>query len=137
MLRCYRDGTDPKDAGGWYRTGDLGSVDASTGRLTVDGRADELIITGGEKVWPAVVEAVLLGIDGIADATVVGRPDPEWGEVVVALVVADDPAHPPTLDAVRAAVRDHLPAYCAPKEIELRPSLPRTTLGKLRRADLR
>ena len=136
MLRCYRDGTDPKDADGWYRTGDLGSVDTSTGRLRVDGRADDLIITGGEKVWPAVVEAVLSAIDGIADVAVVGRPDPEWGQRIVALVVASDPTHPPSLDAVRDVVKSRLPASCAPKALELRSDLPRTVLGKLRRAEL-
>jgi o-succinylbenzoate---CoA ligase len=133
LLRCYRDGTDPKDARGWYRTGDLGTYDATTGRLTVDGRADELIITGGEKVWPAPVEELLRADPRVGDAAVVGRPDPEWGTRVVAVVVPKDPADPPTLDALRNRVKEWLPAAAAPKELVLADSLPRTGLGKLAR----
>ena len=94
LLRCYRDGTDPTDARGWFRTGDLGHVDAATGRLTVEGRADDLIITGGEKVWPEPVEDVLRGAPGVADVAVVGRADPEWGQRVVAVVVPDRSGRP-------------------------------------------
>ena len=56
LLRAYRDGHDPKDADGWFATGDRGAVDAA-GRLTVDGREGDLIVTGGENVWPDPVEA--------------------------------------------------------------------------------
>lgn len=75
-LRCYRDGSDPKDSEGWYRTGDAGSVDPSTGILTVAGRTDDLIITGGENVWPEPVEVALLNHPGVQQVAVVGRPDP-------------------------------------------------------------
>ena len=136
LLRCYRDGTDPTDGRGWYRTGDLGTIDAGTGRLTVAGRADDLIITGGEKVWPAPVEDVLRSDPRVADVAVVGRADPEWGQRVVAVVVPADPATPPTLDALRAVAKAHLPAASAPKELELTDSLPRTTIGKLTRHGL-
>lgn len=133
LLRCYRDGTDPTDARGWFRTGDLGHVDATTGRLTVEGRADDLIITGGEKVWPEPVEDVLRGAPGVADVAVVGRADPEWGHRVVAMVVPTDPAAPPTLASLRSRVRERLPVAAAPKELELVDSLPRTAIGKLAR----
>ncbi|MFN7151144.1 MAG: class I adenylate-forming enzyme family protein [Microthrixaceae bacterium] len=140
LLRCYRDGTDPGGEGtdpvgpdGWYRTGDLGSVDPSTGRLRVLGRADDLIITGGEKVWPAPVESILAMDHRVHEVAVVGRPDPEWGARVVAVVVPTDRAEPPTLQGLRDLVRTELPRAAAPKELELVDSLPRTGLGKIRR----
>jgi O-succinylbenzoic acid--CoA ligase len=135
LLRCYRDGTDPKDADGWLATGDEGQL-ADDGLLTVHGRRGDVIVTGGEKVRPDPVEALLRAVPGVADVAVVGRPDPEWGQVVTAVVVPTDPASPPTLDALRATVKEQLPAWCAPKAIELRDDLPRTALGKVRRRAL-
>jgi len=87
-VRCYRteDGEhDPKDADGWLRTGDVGEI-GSDGLLTVLGRADDVIVTGGEKVWPEDVEAVLRRLPGVGEVAVVGRPDPAWGQQVVAVV---------------------------------------------------
>jgi o-succinylbenzoate---CoA ligase len=137
LLRAYRDGTDPKDADGWLRTSDLGAVDAETGRLTVWGRADDVIVTGGEKVWPDPVEELLRSHPGVDAVAVVGRPDAEWGQCVVAVVVPADPSRPPRLDDLRRLVKEHLPAPCAPRQLELAESLPRTSLGKVRRAELR
>jgi O-succinylbenzoic acid--CoA ligase len=136
LLRCYRDGTDPVDAHGWFATGDLGRWDASTGRLTVFGREGDVIVTGGEKVWPTDVEAVLARHPGVAAVAVVGRPDPEWGQRVVAVVVPSDPSSPPELDDLRALAKEHLPVAAAPKAIELVDDLPRTSLGKVRRTAL-
>src|SRR5438067_1808963 len=82
LLRCYRsaDGDhDPRDADGWFATGDGGSFDAS-GRLVVDGRLGDMIITGGENVWPAPVEDALRTHPAVVDVAVVGRPDAEWGQ---------------------------------------------------------
>jgi O-succinylbenzoic acid--CoA ligase len=137
MLRAYRDGTDPKDAAGWLRTSDLGAVDTETGRLTVWGRADDVIVTGGEKVWPDPVEELLRTDPGVHAVAVIGRADPEWGERVVAVVVPSDPSRPPRLDDLRRLVKERLPAACAPRELELAESLPRTSLGKVRRSELR
>jgi O-succinylbenzoic acid--CoA ligase len=137
MLRTYRDGTDPKDAAGWLRTSDLGAVDPETGRLTVWGRADDVIVTGGEKVWPDPVEALLRTDPWVDAVAVIGRADAEWGQRVVAVVVPADPSRPPRLDDLRRLVKEHLPAACAPRELELAESLPRTALGKVRRAELR
>lgn len=136
MLRCYRDGTVPLDADGWYRTGDLGRVDPVTGLLTVHGRADDLIITGGENVWPGPVEQLLAEDPSVADVAVVGRPDPEWGQAVTAVVVPADPAHAPSLDALRDRVKATLPGWCAPRAVELVTAIPRTALGKIRRTEL-
>jgi o-succinylbenzoate---CoA ligase len=136
LLRCYRDGTVPTDPQGWFATGDLGAIDPATGLLTVDGRASDLIITGGENVWPTPVEAVLASHPGVGDVAVVGRPDPEWGARVVALVVPADRTNPPTLDSLRTLVKEHLPAFAAPRELELVEQLPKTALGKVIRAEI-
>jgi O-succinylbenzoic acid--CoA ligase len=136
LLRAYRDGTDPLDGQGWFPTGDAGDWDPAAGRLTVFGRTSDLIVTGGENVWPAAVERALSRHPGVREVAVVGRPDPEWGHRVTALVVPADRANPPTLDALRAAAKAELPAYAAPRELELVEGLPRTPLGKVARARL-
>lgn len=135
LLRCYRDGSDPLTADGWLRTDDAGEL-AADGRLTVHGRRGDLIITGGENVWPAPVEKVLHELPGIAEVAVVGRDDPEWGQVVTAVVVPADPATPPSLEVLRDAVKATLPAWCAPRALELVDALPRTLLGKVQRRAL-
>jgi len=119
---------------GWLHTGDLGARD-DRGRLTVTGRLADTIVTGGENVAPAEVEAVLLAHPDVADAAVRGRPDPEWGEAVVATVVARD-GRAPSADALRAHCADRLARFKVPKEIEFAPSLPRTESGKLLRRAL-
>lgn len=133
LLRAYRDGRDTK-VDGWFATGDVGRW-LPDGRLYVDGRAGDVIVTGGEKVWPEPVEALLRRLDGVADVAVVGRPDPDWGHVVTAFVVADATG-PPCLNAIRAHVKEHLPAHCAPRAVVVVDALPRTSLGKLRRSAL-
>jgi o-succinylbenzoate---CoA ligase len=135
LLRAYRDGTDPKGPDGWLDTGDLGALETD-GRLTVFGRAGDMIVTGGEKVWPTPVEHVLLQHPEVADVAVAGRADAEWGQHVVAYVVPRDPADPPSLEALRAAVKEQLPAYMAPREVVAVDALPRTPLGKVRRNQL-
>jgi O-succinylbenzoic acid--CoA ligase len=132
LLRCYRDGTVPLDAGGWLPTGDAGRLDPH-GRLHVDGRMADVIVTGGEKVWPDAVERVLLRCPGVADVAVAGRPDPEWGQRVVAWVVPAADDGPVGLDQLRDAVKAEMPAWCAPKELVLVESLPKTALGKVQR----
>jgi o-succinylbenzoate---CoA ligase len=137
LLRRYGDGTVPLADGGWLPTGDEGRWDGAAGRLHVEGRRGDVVVTGGEKVWPEPVEQVLRTVEGVLDVAVVGRPDPEWGQAVTAVVVAADPAAPPSLDALRGAVRDVLPPWCAPTRLELRDHLPRTPIGKVRRSALR
>jgi O-succinylbenzoic acid--CoA ligase len=135
LLRTYRDGTDPRTIDGWFPTDDAGEID-DRGRLVVHGRRGDLIITGGENVWPAPVEESLLHHPGVAEVAVVGRPDAEWGAVVTAIVVAADPSAPPSLDELRDTVKDRLPPWCAPRRLELVPALPRTPLGKVERKAL-
>ncbi|HEY4376922.1 MAG TPA: AMP-binding protein [Acidimicrobiales bacterium] len=134
LLRSYRDGTVPL-VDGWLPTGDLGEW-APDGRLVVHGRADDVIVTGGENVWPEPVEAALRSHPAVVDVAVAGRPDPEWGQVVVAWIVSTDPAAPPALDDLRDHVKATLPTYCAPRSGVVVEALPRTALGKLRRAAL-
>lgn len=111
------------------RTGDLGRIE--DGVLTVTGRADDTIITGGENVHPEEVEAVLRAHPGVRDAALVGRPDPVWGAVLEALVVGDvDPA-----DLI-AWSRERLPAFKTPRRVSRVESLPRSEGGKLLRARL-
>jgi O-succinylbenzoic acid--CoA ligase len=132
LLRAYRDGTAPL-VDGWLPTGDLGRW-LDDGRLHVDGRAGDVIVTGGEKVWPEPVEAVLRTVPGVADVAVAGRPDAEWGAVVTAFVVAADPADPPRLEPLRAAVKEQLAPYCAPRRLVVVAAIPRTALGKPQRS---
>jgi O-succinylbenzoic acid--CoA ligase len=134
LLRCYRDGHDPRDAQGWFPTDDLGEWRA--GRLVVHGRRGELIITGGENVWPEPVEAVLATHPGVVDVAVGAQPDPEWGERVVAYVVPRDPSDPPALASLRDHAKASLPAWCAPREVVYVTTIPRSPLGKVRRKEL-
>ena len=96
-----------------------------------------MIITGGENVWPAAVEDILLQHPGVSEVAVCGRPDPEWGERIVAWVVPDRRAGPPALADLRALVREQLAAFAAPRELVIVSSLPKTSIGKLRREELR
>ena len=134
LLRCYRDGTDPRTSDGWLPTDDAGSV--TDGVLSVRGRRGDLIITGGENVWPAPIETLLATLDSVAEVAVIGRPDPEWGQVVTAVVVPTDPADPPLLEELREVVRTALPAFFAPRRLEVVSALPRTPLGKVERRSL-
>ncbi len=140
QLRCYRDGTDPTvpgpdGKGGWLPTGDGGRL-AEDGRLVVEGRLAEVVVTGAEKVWPAAVEQVLGSHPKVGEVAIWKRPDPEWGERVVAWVVPADPADPPTLEELAALAAERLARWAAPKELVLVGSLPTTASGKVRRAAL-
>lgn len=135
MLRAYRDESTPIDDNGWLHTNDLGRW-LDDGRLHVDGRRGDLIITGGENVWPELVEAALITHQLVRDVGVSALPDPEWGQVVAAWVVPMDEANPPSLDELRGLAREQLPAFMAPRALFVVNELPRTNLGKLRRSRL-
>jgi len=123
------------DAEGWLQTGDRGRLD-SDGFLWVEGRADDVIVSGGENVAPEAIEALLESQPGVAEAAVIGLPDPEWGQRVVAIVVPGPDAEPGR-DALIDACRRELAAPMVPKQVEMAESLPRTGTGKLQRAKLR
>ena len=132
LMRGYRNHPSPIDADGWLHTGDLGHW-LPDGRLHVEGRRGDMIVTGGENVWPETVEAVLSTHPAVGEVAVAGTPDPEWGATVTAWVVPSDPGHPPLLDELRDHVRATLPAFCAPRRLEIVGSLPRTALGKVQK----
>lgn len=121
-------------SGGRFETGDLGYRDAD-GRLWVVGRADDVIVTGGENVRPTAVEAALTRHSEVFEAAVVGVPDQEWGERVVALVVPGETE--PSADDVRSSLRGTVPEYALPKSIRFTDSLPRTPSGTVDRASVR
>ena len=122
-------GVAPPDGVAWFRTGDLGRLD-SPGRLVVRGRADDIINTGGHKVVPGEVAAVLQTCPGVTDVAVVGQPDAEWGERVIAVVVPADPADPPALELLRLHVRERLPRYAAPSRVVMVDAVPMLPSGK-------
>jgi malonyl-CoA/methylmalonyl-CoA synthetase len=119
---------------GWFRTGDLGTVD-SDGYLRISGRAKELIITGGYNVYPREVEELLRAHPLVSDAAVVGEPDEKWGEVVVAYVVpTPDVADP--LSELDSWACENLVDYKRPRRWRLVETIPRNALGKILRHQL-
>ena len=112
---------------GWFRTRDAGSL--RDGRLTVTGRLDDVVITGGVNVAPAAVEAALRDHPSVADAVVLGRPDEEWGQRVVAAVVPRE-GTAPQLAELRAWVGDRLGAPAAPRQLHLIEAIPLLHTGK-------
>jgi len=123
------------DPDGWLRTGDAGRLDAD-GFLHVLDRRDDLLVSGGESVFPAEVEATIVEHPAIAEAGVVGRPDPTWGAVPVAAVVLRPGTPAPTSAELRAFCLARLAPYKVPDAFFVVASLPRTASGKLRRPEL-
>jgi acyl-CoA synthetase (AMP-forming)/AMP-acid ligase II len=124
-----------RERGDWLDTGDLGRLDAD-GYLFLAGRADDLIISGGENISPGEIEDVLLRHPQVGSAAVVGLPDPDWGEVVAAMVAPTPGAQlePATLTAWAA---ERLGGLKAPKRVALADELPLTASGKVLRRDVR
>jgi O-succinylbenzoic acid--CoA ligase len=120
---------------GWLRTNDLGRLDEE-GYLYVTGRADEVIVSGGENVSPEEVERVLLEHPAVVDAAVTGDDDPEWQQAVVARVVLGDGARV-TAEELREFCRERLAGFKVPKEIEFVAALPRNDQGKLLRRSMK
>lgn len=123
------------DAEGFFWSGDMGSFDPATDTLTVHGRADDLIVSGGVKVWPSPVEEIIGRHPRVRECVVVGTADPEWGQQVTAVVVPLDHVDLPSIDSLRDMVKMELPPAHAPRRLVVVDDLPRTTSGKIRRAD--
>jgi long-chain acyl-CoA synthetase len=123
------------DADGWLRTGDAGYFDAD-GYLYLHDRIKDMVVSGGENVYPAEVENVLLSHPAIVDAAVIGVPDPKWGETVKAIVVL---APAQTLDeqGVVAYCRERLAHYKSPTSVDVTEALPRNPSGKILKRELR
>ncbi len=120
---------------GWYHSGDAATVD-DEGYLYIRDRYKDMIISGGENVYPAEIESALRELPEVLEAAVIGVPDETWGEVGLAVVV---PASGVTEDgeALRAALRQRLAGYKVPKRVRYVTELPKTATGKIRKPDLR
>ncbi|NRG17452.1 AMP-binding protein [Rhizobiales bacterium] len=115
---------------GWFRTGDLGLVDPN-GLFWFKDRLKNVIISGGENIYPAELERVLRELDFVKEATVIGRPDPRWGEVPVAVVVPKDPGQCDEAHVLQA-FEGRIARYKHPKTVVFAEELPRNALGKIR-----
>src|SRR5580704_10165961 len=100
------------DADGWLHTGDLGTMD-DRGYLRIEGRLKDMIIRGGENIYPREIEDVLFAHPGVADVAVIGAPDDHWGEVVAAFI-RPAPGNPPTAEELRIYCRERLAPYKTP-----------------------
>jgi O-succinylbenzoic acid--CoA ligase len=137
LAKGYRNPAEPDPFAepGWFRTDDLGAVD-DAGVLSVLGRVDDAISTGGLTVLPQLVEAALRTHPAVSDIAVFGLPDDRLGQRVVAAVVVSDGCAPPALDALRAHVTHTLDATAAPRELHILDALPRRGIGKVDRTEL-
>jgi O-succinylbenzoic acid--CoA ligase len=137
LAKGYRNPVDPDPFAepGWFRTDDLGALDEA-GVLTVLGRADDAISTGGLTVLPQPVEAALATHPAVGDCAVFGVADDRLGQRVAAAIVVSEGCQPPTLDALRSHVERSLPGSAAPREVHVVGALPRRGIGKLDRRAL-
>ena len=126
----------PIDGDGWLHTGDLGSMSVDK-QLSVTGRRSELIISGGENIWPDAVEAALTSHADVSDVCVVGIDDHEWGQRVVAFIVPTKTSQTHSLSEWRDHVAESLPRFMAPRQVVLVDSIPRSALGKPQRQVLK
>jgi acyl-CoA synthetase (AMP-forming)/AMP-acid ligase II/NAD(P)-dependent dehydrogenase (short-subunit alcohol dehydrogenase family) len=134
LFEGYTGGGDKDRIDGLMATGDVGHFD-DLGRLFIDGRDDEMIVSGGENVFPQEVEELLLGHDDVADAAVVGVPDGEFGQRLAAFVVLKPGASAGDQE-LKPYVRERLARYKVPREITVVDELPRTESGKIQRGKL-
>ncbi|MEU5876019.1 AMP-binding protein [Spirillospora sp. NPDC047279] len=121
---------------GWYRTGDVGRLTADR-YLSILDRAKDMVISGGENIYPAEVEAVLADHPAVAEVAVIGVPDPKWGEAVHAVIIPVAGAGPVTPAEVIDWCRERLAGFKCPKSAEFTDVLPRTTTGKVLKRELR
>lgn len=135
MLHYWNDPDNPAFRDGWFHSGDLARTDGD-GFYQVVGRSRDMIISGGENIYPAEIENILESCPAIAESAVVGKGDATWGEVAVAIVVRKPGA---VLDeaAVLALFDGQLARYKHPRRIVFRDDLPRTALGKVQKPLLR
>lgn len=140
LMSCYLDRPEETAAaldGGWYHTGDLGTLD-DEGFLYITGRANELIRTGGESVSPADVEQALAGLPGVSELAVVGVADETWGELVCAVVVPIPGTPPPDVTTLRRHLGTRLASYKHPRLVTAVEAIPRTpATGQVQRTLLR
>jgi fatty-acyl-CoA synthase len=124
------------DSGRWMHTGDLAMM-REDGYVEIVGRIKDMIIRGGENIYPREIEEFLYGHPKVADVQVVGVPHERYGEEVLACVIPRDPADPPTLDDVRAFCEGQLAHYKVPSRLQILEAFPMTVSGKVRKIELR
>jgi fatty-acyl-CoA synthase len=124
------------DPARWMHTGDL-AVMRPDGYVEIVGRIKDMIIRGGENIYPREIEEFLYGHPKIADVQVVGVPHPHYGEEVLACVIPRDLADPPALDDIRAFCQGRLAHYKIPSRLQVLESFPMTVSGKVRKIELR
>ena len=134
LFEGYTGGGSKDVIDGLMATGDVGHFDA-VGRLFVDGRDDDMIVSGGENVFPQEVEELLAKHDGIVEVAVVGVDDEKFGQRLKAVVVTRD-GHEVSSDDVKGYVKEHLARYKVPRDVEFVPELPRTSTGKVLKREL-
>ena len=139
VMRGYHQAPDATaaavDASGWYHTGDLASMD-QRGYLRVEGRLKDMIIRGGENIYPREIEDALFTHSGVAEVAVVGVPDDRWGEVVAAFIRPVSDAMPPSPEELRAHCRERLAPYKTPQHWVYVESFPLTPSGKIQKFKL-
>jgi fatty-acyl-CoA synthase len=135
VFEGYTGGGSKEVHDGLMSTGDLGHLDEE-GRLFIDSREDDMIVSGGENVYPGEVEDLLTKHPKIADAAVIGVDDPDFGQRLKAFVVTDNSAEL-TVDEVKGYVKEHLARYKVPREIEFLDELPRNATGKVLKRELK
>jgi fatty-acyl-CoA synthase len=135
MFEGYTDGGSKEVVGGMMRTGDVGRLDAQ-GRLFVEGRDDEMIVSGGENVFPREVEDLLADHDQIEEVAVVGVEDEEFGQRLKAFVVPRN-GNGLTAEAVQDYVKENLARYKVPRDVVFVDELPRNATGKILKRELR
>jgi fatty-acyl-CoA synthase len=134
MRGYHRMPQHPDFVDGWFHSGDQARRDTQ-GRYDVVGRSKDMIISGGENIYPAEIENLVIGVPGVAECAVVGLPDERWGETPVLAVVSGAGAML-DLDAVRSSFSGRLARFKHPRQIVQLPSLPKTALGKVQKSAL-
>jgi malonyl-CoA/methylmalonyl-CoA synthetase len=121
---------------GYFITGDLATI-AADGRVTIVGRAKDLIISGGFNVYPKEIEDELNSLPGVVESAVIGVPHPDFGEGVVAVLTADPRTPPPREEEILSRLAERLAKFKLPKRIFVVDELPRNAMGKVQKAELR
>ena len=128
LFRTYRGQDTELPTGDWYETGDSGAL--TNDQIRVFGRKDDMIISGGENVWPHAVERVVATFPGVKQVVVGGIDDEQWGQRVVAWIVSSRDVAP-TLESIREHVKAQLPSFCAPTELRVVKEIPMKSIGKV------
>ena len=121
---------------GLFTLGEIGFIDAD-GYVFITDRFSDMVVSGGVNLYPAEAEQLLIHHPGVADVACIGVPHPEMGETLIALVTPRDESRPPDLGELATWLRDRLSNYKCPREYHLVNDLPRTTMGKLNKRNLR